>query len=82
MDPKGIRYIGINDPKLKFYESIKQIEKELNDPTISLESYIVSNTPSAIICKLWGVEKSELQKRNILFQEEDREIYIDEILNT
>lgn len=81
VDPKGIRHLGLGDPKLKFYETINEIEQRLDDPTVSLESFIVSNTPSSTMCEIWGVEKSELQNRNILFQEEDRDSYVKTILN-
>ena len=36
-----------------------------------LDSFIVSNTPSHVIRKLWGIEKPEMVKRHILVQDED-----------
>jgi hypothetical protein len=45
-----------------------------------LESFIVSNTPSHEMSKLWGITKDEMQKKHILFQEEDRETYIRALL--
>jgi hypothetical protein len=32
VDPKGIRNLGPTDPKIKFHESIKEIEQRLGDP--------------------------------------------------
>ena len=80
VDPKGIRNIGPSDPKIQFYETIKEIEDRLGDPTVCLESFIVSNTSSATMKMQWDMEKTEIQKRNIVFQEEDRDSYVGAIL--
>ena len=32
VDPKGIRNLGPEDPKIRFYETIKEIEQRLGDP--------------------------------------------------
>ena len=81
VDPKGIRNLGASDLKIQFHETIKKIEQRLGDPAVRLESFIVSNTPSATMCKLWGMKKSEMQKRHVLFQEEDKDSYVGTILN-
>ena len=70
VDPKGIRNLGPNDPKILFCETIKEIEQRLGDPTVNLQSFIVSNTPSATMRRQWGMQKSEMQKRHVLFQDE------------
>ena len=82
VDPKGIRNLGWNDPKIQFCETIKEIEQRLGDPSVVLHSFIVSNTSSATMRRHWSMEKSEMQKRHILFQEEDRESYISRLLST
>ena len=69
------------DPKIQFHETIKEIEQRLDDPMVSLHSFIVSNTSSATMRMLWNMEKPEMQKRNILFQEEDRESYVRSMLD-
>lgn len=76
VDPKGIRNLGPTDPKIQFYQSIKEIETRLGDACIRLHSFIVSNTPSATMKLLWNLDKSEMNKRHVLFQEEDRDSYI------
>ena len=81
VDPKGIRNLPRNDLKIQFYETIKEIEQRLGDPAVRLQSFIVSNTPSATMQRMWGMEKSEMQKRHILFQEEDRYSYVGAMLN-
>lgn len=80
VDPKGIRNIGPADPKIGFHESIKEIERRLGDPEMRLESFIVSNTSSHTMRRLWDMEKAEMEARNILFQEEDRDRYVRDML--
>jgi len=46
-----------------------------------LHSFIVSNTPSATMSMLWNMEKGEMQKRHVLFQEEDQESYIKRMID-
>ena len=80
VDPKGIRNLGATDPKIQFYETIKEIEQRLGDAHVHLQSFIVSNTPSHTMRMLWNMEKAEMQKRHILFQEEDRDSYVRSML--
>ena len=80
VDPKGIRNVGLRDPKISFYETVKEIEQRLGDPGVVLESFIVSNTPSHEMRKLWGIEKDEMAKRHIVFQDEDKDTYIGAVL--
>ena len=76
IDPKGIRNIGFNDPKIQFFQTIKDIERRLGEPCVTLSSFIISNTPSHVIRLLWTVDKRSMEARNILFQEEDKGTYI------
>ena len=80
VDPKGIRSLGPSDPKIQFYETVKEIELRLDDPTVSLHSFIISNTPSATMSMLWGMDKGEMQKHNVLFQGEDKDSYVGTML--
>ncbi len=80
VDPKGIRNLGPTDPKIQFHETIKEIEQRLGDANVRLQSFIVSNTPSFAMRMLWRMEKSEIQKRHILFQDKDRESYVRSML--
>jgi Type III restriction enzyme, res subunit len=81
VDPKGIRNIGHADPKVQFHETIKDIQQRLGDSNVQLESFIVSNTPSHTMSMLWGVDKSQMEVSHILFQEEDKDSYIQSMLN-
>ena len=80
IDPKGIRNLSFQDPKIEFYRTIKEIEQRLGDPTLILDSYIVSDTPSSTMSMLWNIEKSKMQEKHIVFQEEDRNTYIRSML--
>jgi hypothetical protein len=82
VDPKGIRNVGLRDPKISFYETVKEIEQRLDNPSVTLDSFIVSNTPSHVMRKQWGIEKPEMAKRHIVFQDEDKSAYIGTILQT
>jgi len=83
VDPKGIRNVaGLSDPKISFYETVKEIEERMGDPNVTLDSFIVSNTPSHEMRRQWGVEKAEMVRRHILFQKEDRESYIGAMLQS
>ena len=62
------------------HKTIKEIEQRLGDPLVRLHSFIVSNTPSTTMRMLWHMEKSEMQKRHILFQEEDKDSYVGTML--
>lgn len=82
VDPKGIRNLGATDPKLNFYRTVKDIETRLNDPSVKLHSFIVSNTPAATMQMLWKLSKPEMLARNIVFQEEDKGTYVSTILRS
>ena len=81
VDPKGLRNLGPTDPRIHFHKTVKDIEHRLGDPEVRLHSFIVSNTSSAAMRRQWDMEKIEMQKRHVLFQEEDRDDYIEQMLN-
>lgn len=81
VDPKGIRNIGLSDPKIQFYQTIKDIEARLGDPAVTLTSFIISNTPSHVMRMLWSVEKADMDVRNILFQDEDKDRYVRDMIS-
>jgi hypothetical protein len=80
IDPKGIRNLGFNHPKIQFFETIKDIERRLGDPSVTLGSFIISNTPSHVMRLLWAVEKTAMESRNILFQDEDKATYVRDMM--
>jgi hypothetical protein len=80
IDPKGIRQLtGLNDPKIEFSKTIKELEERLGDPTVVLNSFIVSTTPFKSVGWWAGDEKQEFERRNVLFQVEDKSVYISQL---
>lgn len=82
VDPKGIRNLeGPNDPKIRFCETIKEIQKDLKDPHVILSSFIIANTPYQQV-GWWnsGMLKSELENHHVLFQHDDKKTYIKKLL--
>lgn len=81
VDPKGIRNLTPDGPKIQFRDTIKEIEDRLADPDVVLSSFIISNTPAFRVEMQWGLDRSELEGLNILFQEEDRDTYVGTLLS-
>lgn len=84
VDPKGIRNLeGPDDPKIRFYRTIKELESRLGDPNVILNSFIISNTPFQQV-RWWteDLSKDEFTKSHVLFQKEDRNTYIKRLLTT
>jgi hypothetical protein len=82
VDPKGIRNIAKNDPKIQFYATIKELEQRLGDASVHLESFIVSNTPSYTMRMFWSMDKPAMTEWHVLFQEEDKESYVRQMLES
>jgi hypothetical protein len=82
IDPKGLRNLeGPDDPKIRFHLTIKDLQRRLGDPAVILNSFIISSTPAQQV-SWWdgGMTRAELEKRNDLFQREDRGSYIEKLL--
>ena len=82
IDPKGLRNLeGPEDPKIRFHQTIKDLERQLGDPEVVLNSFIVSNTRFSEIA-WWSAQmtKADLEDKNVLFQQEDRDNYIKKLL--
>ena len=62
------------------FETIKDIETRLGDPSVTLNSFIISNTPSHVMKLQWAIDKADMEARHILFQDEDKDTYIEELL--
>ncbi|MCC7314053.1 MAG: DEAD/DEAH box helicase family protein [Planctomycetes bacterium] len=84
VDPKGLRQLdeGSLNPKVQFYRTIKEIETRLADTTVILNSFILSATPYQSI-PMWGegMTKGELRKCHVLFQRDDKDSYIRDMLD-
>ena len=80
IDPKGIRNLdGKNDPKITFFERIKEIEKQLGNTDIILNSVIISNTEIRNINWREDWKQSDFEEHNIFFQDDSN--YINKLLS-
>jgi hypothetical protein len=83
VDPKGIRNLeGPDDPKIRFYRTIKELETRLGNPNVILNSFIISNTPFQQV-RWWteSLSKERFAESHVLFQVDDRATYIDHLLS-
>ena len=84
IDPKGILNLehGIENPKIKFYKTVKKLEKNLHltAPEIVLNSFIVSNTFLNDIAWRDSLKTEDFERNHVLFQKEDKQNYINKIL--
>ncbi len=87
VDPKGLLRIMPDDPKVKFYIKIKELETQLQpsctDKKIVLNSFIMSGTPSLDLKTWWNMSKPEREARNVLSldNEDCIEVMIGKILS-
>ncbi|HLH79419.1 MAG TPA: DEAD/DEAH box helicase family protein [Chthonomonas sp.] len=82
IDPKGLRNLeGPNDPKIRFHQTIKELEQRLGDPTVILNSFIISSTPYQTV-SWWnsGMTEESLEACNVLFQCKAPTTYIEKLL--
>lgn len=68
VDPKGIRQMDLHDPKFGLYQEVKELENQIADSNLVLNSFILSITK----LKDWvnmTLTAEELAERHILFME-------------
>jgi hypothetical protein len=76
VDPKGIRNLrGLDDAKIALHKTIKVLERQLDDRSVILNSFILSNTPHSAVAH-WSADKSDFEDRNVFFQADDKSTYI------
>lgn len=83
VDPHGLRQMeGFTDAKIQFYKTVTtEIEPQLNDPEISLSSFIISPTPYEQVKHWKGQDRMEdFWNYNVCFQREEREWYVEKII--
>jgi hypothetical protein len=84
IDPKGLVHITPDDLKVQFHLSIKDIERDLKDDSVILNSFILSITEYRDIKSQWyNLPMEEVEKRNVLFIVDDKleEKYIKKMFN-
>lgn len=81
IDPKGIGRLGLADPKVEFYKTIKELETRMGDENIILNSFIVANTEfHEIPIQIEGMRREDWEGKHVFFQKDDRQGYIDKIM--
>jgi hypothetical protein len=79
IEPHGLLHEGPASEKVLFHKRIKDVEQRLNDPHIILNSFILSWTPYSEL--KWGQTQKQLEDLHVLFMNDDRNSYIDKLLN-
>lgn len=81
VDPKGIRNLDLNDPKLGLYSEIKERQKELDDPDLILNAFILSYTQYSDLLNVGTAgSKEDLETRNVLFMDDGSKKYLSKML--
>ncbi|MDO9107061.1 MAG: DEAD/DEAH box helicase family protein [Methylovulum sp.] len=75
VDPKGLRQMSLNDPKLGLYKEVKVIQEKLGDPKLTLNAFIVSGTQFPNLLNV-SCEQADLEERNVLFMPEGGQVYL------
>jgi hypothetical protein len=75
IDPKGLRQMSLNDPKLGLYQEVKVIQEKLGDPKLTLNAFIVSGTQFTSLLNV-SCEQADLEDRNVLFMNEGGQVYL------
>ena len=47
---------------------------------MTLNSFVIANTPAHEMQLLWGVDKAQMEAWHVLFQQEDKDSYVDMLL--
>ena len=80
IDPKGILNMNIMDDKIQFFNKIKEIEQEINDSNIVMDSFILSNTSYDMMrLRNLDVSSKEIYNQNHVIFQEDND-YISQII--
>ena len=70
IDPKGLMRLSPSDPKLNFHSTIKEIEEQMGDSNVQLNSFIISvSSYNDIKDRFGGMSEIQFADKNIFFQE-------------
>jgi hypothetical protein len=71
IDPKGLRHLQWNDPKIEFHTTIKELETRLQSSSankrVVLNSFIMSGASPIDLYQWWGKNEVECYNKNVLF---------------
>ena len=83
IDPKGLRNIPFESPKLNFAGEVKNLQADINktaNPPIVLNSVILSDTTSADLFGLFGHGIANYEAKNVFFLDTGGDAYIPKLL--
>jgi hypothetical protein len=80
IDPKGLRQMNLNDPKLGLYKEVKVLQQKLGDPNLTLNAFIVSGTRFESLLNV-TCKKTDLEDRNVLFMNEGGQVYLEKMFD-
>jgi hypothetical protein len=75
VDPKGLRQMSLNDPKLGLYKEVKVLQEKLGDSKLTLNAFIASGTPFASLLNV-SCKQADLEERNVLFMPDGGQVYL------
>ena len=75
VDPKGLRQMNLNDPKLGLYKEVKVLQEKLGDPKLTLNAFIVSGTQFTGLLNV-SCKQADLEERNVLFMPDGGQVYL------
>ena len=88
VDPKGLRQLDLDHPKLGLYSEIKKIETDLasqaapGEPPLTLNAFVLSPTRYSDLLNIGDkIKKHELEKRHVLFMEDGGRNYLEKLFN-
>lgn len=77
IEPHGLLHEGQGSEKVLFHQRIKDVERRLNDPSVILNSFILSWTRYPQL--KWDKSQEELEDMHVLFMTDNRDHYIDRL---
>jgi hypothetical protein len=80
IDPKGLRQMSLNDPKLGLYKEVKVLQGKLGDPELTLNAFIVSATEFASLLNV-SCKQEDLEERNVLFMPDGGQVYLKKLFD-
>lgn len=83
IDPKGLRNVPFDSPKMDFSKEVKNLEKAMNataSQPIVLNSVILSDTKQADLLALFGHGAADYEAKNVFFLDSGGENYIPKLL--
>ncbi|MBN2716174.1 MAG: DEAD/DEAH box helicase family protein [Deltaproteobacteria bacterium] len=79
IEPHGLIHEGPSSEKIMFHKRIKDVEMRLKDPSVILNSFILSWTKFPQL--RWNLNQRELEDMHVLFMTNDRDRYIDKLFS-